>query len=476
MKNKAGKKANTKIQKSRKIQLVCLLFTVILLMPKGSVLASPVDRQPTANRALTIYNSAGRDVDDAFVKKYPDSPLIVAGEGKMAMSSEEVFQAVQSGDDAIDIFLVELWNSDFEKIMKKEFAYSLTESELIQENIYRMYPYIQEKMTYNGKIYGVPLDVCVVPTLSYNMDAFREAELTQKDLPKSYMEYLDLYIYWMRDLQLQHPQAAFFGNACTKEALMHQMTNHYIAGYLKKEEIVNFDTQLFRNLTAKIDEVLQVQKEEGMDSYNRWEENDIPILFQNIGFFGMEDDGFPLIVPLDLEGESAEVSSCEVLFINPVSQNKQLALAYLEMTTRFYNPISQISIYQDSNEPIAREGYEEMIEYHKKELERLNKELMTAAEDEKALIEEEILIEQQELDRKDDIHWEISAQAISYYNENISCFILPQGNMILMDAEHGSEESAVSKLLRQYVEGAITLDEYIIQANRRIEIMAFESD
>ncbi len=429
-----------------------------------------------ASLPLVIQGGGLRNVNDIFMERYPDVALVEARDTSAFQTTQGIAAAIQGGDGSVDLFHISTEEIDFYQIMKKEFAYPLQSREIIRTCQGSMYPYIQQGTGMGDDIYGVLTYIGIPPTVFCSLENFEQGGFTKEDLPATYMDFLDLYIRWMEEKWEEHPDLSFMYQAFTKEHLMIKITRMYVELYEKRGEIINFDTPLYRRLVAKADQVVSLQEELGLAHYDYWTENDWQILFEDMAghLFGMETT-LPLLLPMDQGQELARMVYGELFFINPLSQNKERALDYLEILISQYDDIMKLSIYPHETKPIEEEGYQERIENLEGEIEQMEIKREGAQGEEKGAIKEKLEIEQQELARvKQGSRWYVPPEQVAFYQQNLPAFFMPRPNSLYAQWETREQASNIVKLLTDYADGTLTLDQLISEANRRAQMAAAE--
>ena len=434
-------------------------------------------------KASLVINGGGYNdqANKAFSAKYPDVPIVVLSWEEETINSEQALtQAIQSGETSTDIYFVSPGYFDFKNIMKKEYALALNGSQTISDNVGRMYPFIQQAITYNGQIYGVPEDVYIYSNLSVLTESWKEVGFSEEDIPKTYMEFLELAKQWYDGLNEEHSEYSFLGgyDSLSQSDLIDMMINEYINYYQYKKELLNFDTPLFRKLIEKIGEIdIPVKRDEdylsgGMvimgDDYQKE-------LFMRGGsslLQGGSDRYYTgLYLPLDEGMELGYPVGTQVAFVNPRSQNQELALAYLEEITNTYQPVQQTTMYQDVNEPIKSEYYEERVKDMEKYIKEYEKQLETAEAEDKKGLEEAIKALTEDLENKDQWYWEVDQKGLDQFNGLLPSFFIKESEILYS----GEDEGNLYALLQNYVDGAMSLDQFISEANRRVQMAAMEN-
>ncbi|NLB89894.1 MAG: hypothetical protein GX786_01545, partial [Clostridiales bacterium] len=395
-------------------------------------------------------------------------------------SGLELVRAIQLGESQADIFIVSAGYMDFANIIEKEYALPLSQSEVLKEKVGEMYPYVQKSIMKNGEIYGVPVGVDVVFEYGYVADIWKEAGLTEEDAPKTLMEFLDFVERWVVELEDENPDILLFGfgsNRVAKENLASMVLDAYANYYAFKGEVLDFDTPLFRKMMEKIEQMdipirpKEMDKEEEDEMFNK------PGLFFLYGGSVLTHGTFeqhevPLLLPLDEGMEPVSKAMTQIAFINPGTENQELALAYLETLVTHYRNEEKVLIYTQENQPIKNPDYDRIVESMEKEIQNYQQQLEKAPEDEKQQLQETIEALQKHLERSnEELYWQVSQKGIDQFEWLLPSIYISTQNLIYNPAD---QEGNVYKLLSDYVGGAISLDQLISEANRRVQMAAME--
>lgn len=445
------------------------------------IIVQPIDPDGKLPTALNIYGNAygQEEIDKAFNEKYPDVMIRYRNSGNILDVQQWISQMIQSGQDDIDIFFVNGYFIDIQTMFKKEYALPLSGSEVIAKQVERMYPYIQKALTHNGEIYGLlERDAEFSPLLGYSKKNWEAVGFTDEDIPKTFIEYLKLVERWEKEMK-QENKGYYFSKGSSdigKGELISVAVEHYVAAYQKQDEILNFDTPLFRKMMETI-EGMNLEPWGGMVDDSQEEK----AIFSTGGGSILSDDGLDdwqnLYLPLDEGVEPTIGIRSGIGFINPKSPRIQEALAYFEIMAENYSPKAQITLFQDVNDPIEDEHYEETLKQKQEELAGLKEKLNVVEEAERAAVQEQITLLEQDLARGEENKWLVSPKAIEKFNRLVPYAFIPLNETFYSAGnEEDGGRGTVELLLNDYIEGAISLDNFITEVNRRVQMYALENE
>ncbi len=191
-----------------------------------------------------------------------------------------------------------------------------------------MYPFIQEALMAEGEIFAIPWEYSLY-IYGYNPTLWAEVGFTKEQVPTTYQEYLQLWLQWEK-VKEGYPHLQLHRETPDLWSLLMGMMDTYMKDYQQKGEQVVFDTPLFRELMALVNQIPFDQSPP--NSFT--EENALigSYIFQNHGMSLMEP--MPLAITKGGLVKTFNQLSFSIMYINAYTQNPQGALAYLETTLK----------------------------------------------------------------------------------------------------------------------------------------------
>lgn len=432
-----------------------------------------INPQFKTDKNLRIYGG-GKESSSSFTAEYSDvSVIMTTWEEENYLIWDELARAIQMGTAMSDIYIVDNSMMEFSRIMKKEYAYPLNSSNEIANNVKRIYPYLLKAFVKDETICGIPLMPGIRVGFECNIDVWEMMGLPQEAFPNTYEEFLNLIQKWETELKHQYPDYNLFSGPLTQDSLFYRVSETYINHYQREGEPVWFDTPLYKGLIEKILEInipynLNVYDELHID----WKEVlKKQSLFQWPGQYG-EKLGRPMLLSLDDSKIPATRVKLGIAFINPLSENKEIALAYLEDMMENYTAKEKLYCYTDENKAVPRNEVSQEVATMAVELERLSQLLETAQEAEKAPIEEQIQVLKGQIEQQGE-GWEVSPQDVALFEWMLPTLFVPEENIFYAGGVQNME-SSILRVMENFMDKAISLDEMIAEIDKRIEMMALE--
>ncbi len=430
-----------------------------------------IDPQQQTGQNLRIYG--GREPSPSFMAKYPDVPVVMTGrEEEKYLTWDELARAIQTGAAMSDVYTIFSNVMEFRPVMKKEYAYPLAQNDTIMQQIHAMYPYMQKALTHEGVAFGIPLEPRAIIMFGFHPQNWGESGLPPEEMPTTYEEFMNFYQRWQQGLQHQYPDYAFFEGPCTQNDLIWRIVEDYISYCQREGSGINFDTPLFRRL---LERVWELDMPRDLDEFDRMGIMDTirdkkPLFL----WHGNNRDGHskPLILALE-EGKIPTVRVVmDIVFVNPLSENKQMAMAYLEEMMSTYSPKEQLYFYPSANHPVKSDEANEGLTALEEELLRLEQLLNTAEEAEKAPLNEQMqILTRQITEQAGEGYWEMSPDDVKEFEWLLPTLYISEKNVTYTP----KEDDNINRLVDDYINNAISLDQLIQEADRRIEMMELES-
>ena len=298
------------------------------------------------------------------------------------------------------------------------------------------------------------------------------------DFPSTYAQFFDMMIQWENDLTYEYPDISFAGNF-DYTSWVRMVINAYAQQYGILNQPLSFSSdELYTNL-EKLKKICEIRKENGKDTHGNDDSfEDVIDLFITAGYnnilldpFDQETqnltreeipEGIYIDIPILTFKENENIyfpGKMVVWFVNPFSENKDLAIKYLEEATIMQNnPVTYYGIHKNQNSPLEWDGYKDAIfelESRKKELELKE-------------IDNEILL----LNNK---RWEISPSAIQQYRKIAPYICFFEDNPYVLQLGRNSEYfQQVESLYTIYTEGHLDTQSFLTQLSRRMNMILWE--
>ena len=337
----------------------------------------------------------------------------------------------------------------------------------------------------DGKLYGLPVNVSG-GLISVNKEVMEALELTQDDLPSTYMELLDFAANFYYDYGEEHQDIALFDNPRMRDELFEKIMTQYIALQMREGEAVQFDTPLMRKLLAALDAIDFTE----LDPYatlgdDIWESGALDeFYYEKRGLFNMYtsasprtfrfENGLPLVLPLDEGMEPIVPMDMDILIVNPRSAHMDQAAVYLAEYVKHYDADDEnLKLFPDENDPVPNPYYEMSKLSWEENIRELDERLEKADESEKAALRDERKAMEGYLEDVEKNRMSVTAEMLAAYREQVAPYVYVTRQTPLTDwgSEAGGE---LRTQIAQYNSGAIDMDTFIREVDKRVRMMMLE--
>ncbi len=443
----------------------------------GSLSSSGFSMSSSAG-SLSVYGQQDT-MGEEFAKKNPDVS-VKFGEDMYFEDYLALSQAMMTGDATYDVYSIDLSEIDIQSLIKKGYCMDLSSSPLITSEISKMYPFLQNTLMRDGKIYAVPVSMRS-SGFGIEPESWEETGLTSR-LPKNFPELIDFMNWWADEGYVQYPDIQLIdsdhgwdiGKIMTRLAL-----DLYMQQSQARNDVLSFDTPLFRK-TMEALERLKVEELNDLVFSNADDAMSAPCLFVS-GIDGLSVGGGnprlrhkePLSLPL-AEGEAVSIPVyVRVLFINPNTKNLDIALEYLESALERMERAQHIMMVPDDNEPVPNENLENVVQFWNEELAGWKKRLETAEPEDKKELEDVIRGLERDIAQKDLYYWKVSAESISSYRQKVPLCYVTAPYPVNFLTQNGTAQ--IKTLVDRYRQKQISLDQFINEADQKIQMILSES-
>ena len=432
--------------------------------------------------SLSVYGGYLDEAATAFMMQYPDVPLNF-NQDTYFESAAALAQAMASGDNTFDAYYFDLSYQDFTSLMEKGYCLDLSPYSDITKQLKAMYPFIQSVISDNGVFYAVPTNLYSSGLCVYQ-NTWEDMGLTDR-IPTTFMELID-FIQWLADEGIyENPDVQLMEYAYNYGNTLFQMAfEQYIIKCQAEGEDITLNTPLFREMLSAleavdIDALNDTIPERDEDEMMSYEDSIANCLLTDYGdwlsAYAYEDYSSPLVLPIK-DGEAIHVpANISCLFINPNTQNKELAVQYLQFVLENMPRIQHIMMFPDDNEPVANRHYEEITAEYEEMLAEAQASLETAAPEDVKDIQSAIDNYQDFLTNKDDHYWDASAESIAAYRE-LAQYAYAITPTLLSYSGNDDAYSEIQTLMSRYLQKQLTMEQFIEQTDQKLRMIRLERE
>lgn len=442
-----------------------------LFLPNGSLLSSRTDQDSIAKCTLRI---AGGELDDAyyeFCKNNPNVSVI------MNMSDEitgnRIQQLIASGDNSTDLFV--LWlDQGFSELKNAGYCADLSGSTLIRETIQSYYEPIRSALSLDDKPYAIPM-YFYLSNWTFNESLWKALFDTRKP-PATFSELLDFMQEWNDDYSDKYPDVIPLEYSGSKQEFLVKATEQYILQNYINNTTLHFNTLEYR---AMLESILLLPIQESTTFEEEAEFLSSKKLFtmlplKQLGV--MEEDGerlIPISPPMFSPEQTPAIPIGMLVYIlNPLCENKDIALNYLETALQSLDPITKASLGKEWNQPILSASNQAKLNELVLQQADLIKRSENASSDTKKDIDDQLSRIDLEMQYLNKHLYLASEEDISYYHQLAPYMVVPVNSPFF--TRNSKEMTTITVILERLIEGQINIDQCLTELDRKASMILAE--
>ena len=468
-----------------------------LLLPDGRYLAAyekimvaELDPSKVPDVTLRVGGYYGNEATRRFARENPNVALLLVED--YYGGSQALAQAIQSGELSTDIFTVS-FGYGLSALMRKGFTEPI-QSAYLDEQIGAFYPALK------APLYNEQGELCAVPNQYYvrpwGVDAALWEKLGLGDYPTTYGELLDLMAMWEADYAEEHPDITFYAY-WSKEDLVQEIIEQYIRQY-EGEGLLSFNTPVLREVLEKVEKLTvgdvdwENMTQEENEALNQ-RMNQRRVIGRGIGealgeggqpyHYGDNDEAgvLRLLTPLTFEAGQEPVmeASGQVFIVNPLSENKEAAVRFLETLvasqmdgTMSYEETLYIA-RPDLNDPVRRRDFEKSVKRMTQNLEELKAARELVSDVDKPEIDDEIAYYEEWLAHQEEHQWQYTAEGIAGYRR-VGAYARTDEHSLFLTRDGESGMTELRNVVNRYTDGQLTLDAFLRELDQKAKMMYLE--
>lgn len=301
---------------------------------------------------VTVVIQGGGSIDLPDVPFMLENPAIAIRRTGKPGCPEDVYMAVTTGDDSVDLYGMYV-STGFLRLLEKGFLQPI-ESDFLKEDVLAMHPVIQAAVMQDGQLYAYPIHMNWVESWRTH------AEYTEMKMPATLEELLDFADSWRKEGNDLHAVSSYsVSNELTRWKYAVYALQQWILTHT--DETLRFSEEPFVRLMERI-MALPIEDEE------YFSENELNGVFnwdltvQILNFHVKE--GTLTTCPAVMDPEEVVVPArMQVYVINPNSRHREQAIEFLKYQATHRIPSEQGKLYQFIENGINPVYYETLQMY-----------------------------------------------------------------------------------------------------------------
>lgn len=267
-----------------------------------------------------------------------------------------------------------------------------------------------------------------------------------------------------------------FGESEMRQAFFRLAFNTYAQDQLAREEEVRLDTPQLRELLDRVSKLpFDALGEERVN-----EDYLAPVVFDNewlmfLRLFSGDGrdshDYFPFLLSMKEGEEGALPLSVSAVFVNIHSPHQQEAIAFLEALLQSRTPDSHIMMSEEANEPVINPWYEQELAQQEARVQEFRDRLKDAPQQGQAELTAQVQrMEGHLVTMREENRYLISPGQIAAFRQ------LSKNAYVNQYSGQALGIKAALDLLPQYVMGQLSLDQFINDAQSRLDLVRLEGE
>ncbi|MDO4838751.1 MAG: extracellular solute-binding protein [Clostridia bacterium] len=400
--------------------------------------AETTDRQITIMDYSTVYQPDFTKETGIGVNLYTSS---------QDSTTAAITQIMTTQDTTVDI--IGLHTDEGLSVIKQKGFYTPLTSENLLNAFNELYTTVASPLLDdNGAIIAWP--VFAMPILMTSETALLEEY--GFSTPTSFEEFLDLVPQIVASDLMQEQDCVLLSVlAYNRHDMFQYLVEQYVLSCYVQGKDVNFTDETFTRLAARV--LTEVPEKDPSPSN---EDGTCTPLFNFYSASNIISEELTAPLPLTNDGTTGIYTRLIVLIVNPYSEHKAEAIAFLEYMANKRTP-EDYALYASMTEPLLDSNVVQQIESLQEQAQALNGE--TDAE-QLASIQADIAV-------LEAIKYTVSPAAIENYRTLAASFVIPEESLPISTVRFTS-------LVERTSSGMMSLDQFIEQANQYVQMITLE--
>lgn len=434
----------------------------------NGLISSSVDPAQLPERTLRVAHvyEVEKIIHD-FARLHPE--IAVEYVEWVPSGADELTRHMQSSA-AADVYSCMI-DKDFVNLRDKKYMVDLSSSAVLTETVARMDERLTAALYLDGKLCALPCAIGVSVD-GYYPGAWEKAGVPLELVPSTYGELLDFIVTWYNDYLADNKGMQFSEMSYDlRSELVFTVCLKQILRCQADGKAPTLDDPTVRALLTRLEEIAPIIEEVApVDGWYEWSEdnalftedaNPLPRTWR----WGNPPQ--PMILGLDNETEPVILANMGVLTVNPYSENADIAIELLAYIAQHLPDTLKIALMPDENDPIPYYSEEDLAYWRAQaaETERL---LEEAPEEDRAELQATLQWERELLASAEEDPWAYTPEDIAFYRENIEPYLVCGLSQVF-----GTDQ--VNGIMIRYLDGQLSLDDYIREFDRIVWMIQMEN-
>lgn len=430
------------------------------------------------SRRLHFANGGRNAIVMGFMQENPD--VKVSFESEMEWDIKRIYESLLTQNSGIDIITLYA-GAGLTAMKNKGYYVDLSGSELLMDEVKGMYPAIRDVLMDGEHLVAYPEDAGAYCWL-VDEDALREKGFTMEGASMS--DWLDFVEAEAASFDPEESAHAIFPSGFTRKDLLYELLKQYI---LEAEPTgqLDFQAPALKDCLARVLRLPNTvfwKNQEDDGSANTYDTG-LPPLFDvyaelsPYSYVGFYEDYHPTyVLPPAFNDTSAMRLCMSVYLVNPYSENKDTAMAFIEYWAQQADPLWRFYLEEEHAQAIPSPEYQEMEARTLREMEALEAELAQAAPEDRRRVEDILGEKSMMLEYARANAWMISQEEAAAYQRMVPSMTLLADSLCFRDSSCSASKLDLYQQIEQLLAGRIDLERLLATAQQKYGMMRIEAE
>lgn len=445
----------------------------------GTVIRNLAPEQKAEYKLKVLDHSYTDAVTDAyfdFTNTHGNVSMAVNRGG----STSSIVEDMMNRSNEVDIYILNV-DDEYEALLERGYLAELDSSEQITASLENMYPAVQEACTRNGKAVAIPVNAYCW-AFGVNERALNRIGLTIEDVPTNWNDFLDFLGNELPQAMENDPDVSMFYSDYTqsqvRNILFGQIFRDYMDYAAATMDVQSYDTPLLNELLTKLEnlDLTALHVSEDGESDNSFiysmSYDDSSVLFEtSVGasFNNFFSDYTPILLGMDADTPAVLTLEISVAFVNPFSENIDLAIEYLECLQNQLDKEMLYNFYPDLTEAVRSKYYDEYVKNAQESYDEIKKLYDEAEDADKQALAEQLEDAEYWLEYEKKNNWDISETLVQWFRSNDDNLAVSYGYWLYRDTS-----GEASELIQKYYDGQIDVKQLLSGIDKKVRMMEME--
>ncbi len=404
-----------------------------------------------------------------------ESTVRVAPEMDGGFSQEMLLTQLMSGQADVDLLQMDARGFDIQQMIKKGYLADLSASPAIADMVRDALPPLAAITQWEGGVYTIPLSYQPA-FLEVNLEVF---EQMGRDVPTTIPELIDLARWWGEEGHETVEDVVLFDMHSAKALMKTLAFESYKASLLGRGLPLVFDMERFGSIMQDID-ALNTESWDLPANYGSGDDDDeylgmpaiTPYAGYNAEYTQTLNNKQSILLQFDADMPAMSDAFTYVVGVAANSPNRDAAIRFLEAYVQSMDPLLRATLSISWSDPVVNPRYEFELEQAQSSLTQFEAQLDKAEGAHRTELENTVKLQREGVEEiRTSRQFLITAEQLQAHRKMMESTYV-EGSLSRLANEALSRDGY---MLHMYLDGALTLEQFVKQANDKIRLMTLEA-